>query len=68
MVRLLLQALVRWKEQAHRKPVLIDGARQVGKTYLVENLFSKYFGKVLKLNFLAEESHKDIFLNSLDPH
>jgi len=67
MVRLLLQALVRWKEQAHRKPVLIDGARQVGKTYLVENLFSKYFGKVLKLNFLAEESHKDIFLNSLDP-
>jgi predicted AAA+ superfamily ATPase len=45
MVRLLLQALVRWTEQAHRKPVLIDGARQIGKTYLVENLFQSTSAK-----------------------
>lgn len=50
MERLLTQQLIEWKEQDARKPLLLDGARQVGKSYLVENLFGQvHFPAVHKL-------------------
>jgi predicted AAA+ superfamily ATPase len=39
MHRVLLEKLLRWKAQKMRKPLLIDGARQTGKTYLLQHLF-----------------------------
>ena len=41
MRRTALQELVDWKNSRHRKPLIIWGARQVGKTYLVQELFAK---------------------------
>ncbi len=38
MKRLLLETLLAWKAQPARKPLLIDGARQTGKTYLLQTL------------------------------
>ncbi len=43
MQRLLLKTLLNWKAQAERKPLLIDGARQTGKTYLLKVLFGSPF-------------------------
>ncbi|MGI2026970.1 hypothetical protein [Endozoicomonas acroporae] len=38
-----------WKKQQKRKPLLLDGARQVGKSYLIEECFGKdHFRRVLK--------------------
>ena len=50
-----------------RKPLLLDGARQVGKTYLIEDFGARHFRQVLKLDFLAEPQLSDIFKESLNP-
>ena len=39
MQRLLNNELVQWKNRDVRMPILLDGARQVGKTYLIEVIF-----------------------------
>ncbi len=68
MERLLTDDLLDWKRQPERKPVLLDGARQVGKTYLVEKLFGeREFRKVHKLDFRLEPQLKELFVESLDP-
>ena len=43
MKRNALQDLVRWKNSGKRKPLIVWGARQVGKTYLVKELFAKHY-------------------------
>ena len=47
--RLIIKELRLWKERENRKPLILRGARQVGKTTLV-NEFSKEYGVFLKLN------------------
>jgi len=66
--RLLNQQLIAWKRQSSRKPVLLDGARQTGKTYLIEQCFGKVeFDRVVKLDFLARPELAGIFSESLRP-
>ena len=68
MQRLATAQLLRWKNRPRRKPVLIDGARQVGKSWLVERLFgARHFAAVHKLDFLAEPRLASIFDGSLAP-
>ena len=68
MERLLEADLLSWKNQETRKPVLLDGARQVGKSFLIENRFGKeHFSRVHKLDFRASRSAHDIFSDSLEP-
>ncbi|MBO9494685.1 hypothetical protein J7438_11360 [Thalassotalea sp. G20_0] len=56
-----------WKKQPKRKPLLLDGARQVGKSYLIEECFGKdHFRRVLKLDFLANPNLAGLFEASLD--
>lgn len=43
MERIQLKALEKWLSSNHRKPLVVWGARQVGKTYLVKNLFAERF-------------------------
>ncbi len=43
MERIALQKLVEWNNSKHRKPLIVWGARQVGKTYLVKELFAKKY-------------------------
>ena len=45
MERNALQKLIEWNNNSRKKPLIIWGARQVGKTYLVEELFAKTFYK-----------------------
>jgi len=68
MERTKLRKLVAWKDQKQRMPLLLDGARQVGKTYLLEKLFGeRYFKKVVKLDFLENPELCSIFVGSKSP-
>ena len=65
MQRLLSNKLVQWKSRDERMPILLDGARQVGKTWLIEIIFGRtHFRKVIKLDFLAEPGLSEIFSES----
>ena len=57
----ILQELTKWTTKAHRKPLVIRGARQVGKTTAID-LFSKNFDQYIKMN-LEKESDREIFEN-----
>ena len=67
MQRTILSALMSWKQQASRKPLLIDGARQTGKTYLLQDLFGKSFANILRIDFLENPAYKEAFDGSLSP-
>jgi len=67
MKRSLLEALITWKEQAARKPLLIDGARQTGKTFLLQELLGREFANVLRVDFLENPALADAFAGSLAP-
>ncbi len=66
--RALLKSLISWKSKSERKPVLIDGARQIGKTHLLRNLLGKEFANILRLDFLENPEFKEAFDDSLTPH
>ena len=68
MQRLLIDDLVEWKRQPERKPVLLDGARQVGKTYLIEQLFGpQEFRQVHRLDFRLEPGLAELFADRPRP-
>lgn len=67
MERSLLIELLSWKDQPDRKPLLIDGARQCGKTYLLQTLFGKHFPQILRIDFLESPQMADAFAGSLMP-
>lgn len=67
MQRNLLNALITWKNQPVRKPLLIDGARQTGKTYLLQELFGNTFANILRIDFLENPAYKEAFDGSLSP-
>ncbi len=51
MKRTAMKDLISWKNSKNRKPLLLYGARQVGKTYLVKEFGSKYFKDIIYVNF-----------------
>lgn len=51
MKRDLLQHLLIWKDKPNRKPLIVRGARQIGKTYLIENLLKNEFESFVKIDF-----------------
>ena len=66
MKRDLYEILCQWKRDPTRRPLLIRGARQVGKTYLVVEFGRREFSSLITLNFEKNPEYKDIF-NSLEP-
>ena len=68
MERLLLKQLLRWKALPERKPLLIDGARQTGKTWLVKRLFGpEHFRRIHAFDFRLQPKLHQLFKESLDP-
>ena len=51
MKRDLYEVLCQWKRDANRRPLLVRGARQVGKTYLVDEFGRREFSSLITLNF-----------------
>ena len=67
MDRALLSELLSWKRKSERKPLLIDGARQTGKTYLLNVLLGQNFDQVLRVDFLEQPDMAEAFAGSLAP-
>lgn len=67
MERKAMNDLVEWKNSKNRKPLLIYGARQVGKTYLVQEFGTKYFKNMIIVNFEKNTSINSLFENDLNP-
>jgi predicted AAA+ superfamily ATPase len=61
MKRRLYNALVGWKTAPNRKPLILQGARQVGKTWLMKEFGKNEFEQVVYLNFESSERLKSIF-------
>jgi predicted AAA+ superfamily ATPase len=55
-----------WADSGSRMPLLLRGARQVGKTYLIEKFGQARFQEVVTINFELEPEFATCF-NSLDP-
>ena len=51
MERKALDVLIEWKARANRKPLIIRGARQVGKTELVRIFARREFDSLIEINF-----------------
>lgn len=66
MYREIIKKLEEWKEKANRKPLLLTGVRQCGKTYIVQEFASKYFKNTLYVNFEAEEKLSGMFEYDFD--
>ncbi len=60
MQRLAEKQLLSWKDSSRRKPLIIRGARQVGKTWLVENVLAKQFDSFIKIDL---EKRRDLHLH-----
>jgi predicted AAA+ superfamily ATPase len=62
MERILLNKLLEWKEMPNRKPLIIRGARQTGKTWLMREFGKKAFKKMVYVNFENEPRFRDLFI------
>jgi len=67
MKRYCIDQLIEWKSSASRRPLLVYGARQVGKTWLVRDFAASNYEKLVELNFLTDESLKSIFDADISP-
>ena len=67
MVRDKIQTLISWKDKKHRKPLIINGARQVGKSWLVKNFGENYFANnLIIINFEKQRDLHVIFKQNFD--
>ncbi len=66
MQRKALQKLLEWKNAPGRKPLLIQGARQVGKTWLMKEFGSKHFSKTAYIHFDNNRRMQEIFNADFD--
>ena len=53
--------LLAWKQHPNRKPLIIKGARQVGKTKSVEHFASQYYKNLIEINFIEQKKYREIF-------
>lgn len=61
MRRSIYKSLLKWKKEPNRKPLLLRGARQIGKTYIVDELGKNEFKLSITLNFERNPEYKAIF-------
>lgn len=67
MRRNAIQDLLKWKDSEERKPMILKGARQVGKTWLMKEFGEKYYGSYVYFNFDEEDELKSIFEVNKNP-
>ena len=67
MDRFITKKLVEWKQSKYRKPLILKGARQVGKTYIVKEFAKNNYEGLAYFNFDHDENLKNLFINSKEP-
>ena len=68
MKRNAIQDLINWKSSDNRKPLVLKGARQVGKTWLMKEFGQNCYDSFVYFNFDEEEELKSIFETNKNPH
>ena len=68
MNRHALQLLREWKNSPRRKPLLVQGARQVGKTWLMQEFGRQEYQQVAYINFMETRTAHSLFEGDLNPH
>lgn len=66
MYRMAMEQLQKWKTKKRRKPLIIRGARQVGKTWLMKEFGARAYKSVVYINFDNNERMKALFEGSLE--
>ncbi len=67
MKRLLMNDLIKWKNKKNRLPLILKGARQVGKTWLLNEFGRTAFENVLSINFENAPGLKEVFGGDISP-
>lgn len=67
MKRFILDELLKWKKSKYRKPLILKGARQVGKTYILKEFGKLNYEGVAYFNFDHDEDLYNLFINTKDP-
>ena len=60
MYRAAMEQLKKWKEKKRRKPLIIRGARQVGKTWLMKEFGAKEYVQMVYINFDNNEHEESL--------
>jgi len=66
MERLIIKDLLKWKESKHRKPIILKGVRQVGKTWVLKEFGKRYYNNIAYFNFDEHEEYKQFFEKTKD--
>lgn len=66
MYRMAMENLFTWKQSRRRKPLIIEGARQVGKTWLMKEFGRQAYGDTVYINFDSNARMAELFASDLD--
>jgi len=66
MKREIINDLIKWKESENRKPLIIHGARQVGKTYIVKQFGKENYDNLIYVNFETNQEFSSQISDSID--
>lgn len=66
MKRRVMQILEKWKDNPTRKPLIIRGARQVGKTWLMQEFGKTFFNNIAYINFDNNQRMQQVFQGDYD--
>lgn len=66
MERLILKQLLNWKNSPYRKPLILKGVRQVGKTWVLKEFGRRYYENTAYFNFDENEEYKQFFETTKD--
>ncbi len=58
--------LIEWKKKAERKPLIVKGARQVGKTMSISHFAEQHYKHVVEINFVLQSQYRNIFEDGYD--
>lgn len=64
--RKIYDDLLKWKSKKSQECLLVRGARQIGKTFIIEQFGKNHYASYIYLNFYRNPEHKEIFEGSLD--
>ena len=64
--RKILDKLLEWKSNKDKKSLIIEGARQVGKTFIINFFGNNYYEQFIYINFLSNPKYKEIFIDNID--
>lgn len=66
MERLIMNELLKWKNSPYRKPLILKGVRQVGKTWILKEFGRRYYKNVAYFNFDENSEYRQFFKTTKD--